>query len=132
MRLINVRWGVDNRTTGIRVPNSAPQNRRVENRVIGADANPYVAFAASLAAGYLGLVEKQNPGEKVSGDGYELGASLPRNLFEANTRLQAATSLRKMMGEKFVRAYREVKEAEYYAYLQVISSWERENLLLTV
>ncbi len=129
---INVRWGVDNRTTGIRVPNSAPQNRRVENRVIGADANPYVAFAASLAAGYLGLVEKQTPGEKVSGDGYELGASLPRNLFEANTRLQAATSLRKMMGEKFVRAYREVKEAEYYAYLQVISSWERENLLLTV
>ncbi len=51
---INVHWGYDNRTAGLRVPMSDPEARRVENRVGGADANPYIAIAASLACGFLG------------------------------------------------------------------------------
>ena len=51
---INIEWGYDNRTVGIRSPISSPQARRVENRVIGADANPYVAMAMTLACGYSG------------------------------------------------------------------------------
>ncbi len=54
---INLKWGRDNRTTGIRVPISDPQARRVENRLAGMDVNPYLGIAASLACGYLGLVE---------------------------------------------------------------------------
>ena len=54
---INVHWGRDNRTTGFRVPVSPPESRRVENRVAGADANPYLAIASSLAAGYIGMVD---------------------------------------------------------------------------
>ena len=49
---INIRWGHDNRTVGLRVPRSKPDARRVENRVVGADANPYVATAVTLACGY--------------------------------------------------------------------------------
>ena len=51
----NLAWGVDNRTVGLRVPQSRPDNRRIENRIPGADANPYLAIAASLAAVYLGI-----------------------------------------------------------------------------
>ena len=52
---INLHWGYENRTTGLRVPDSSPQARRVENRFPGADANPYLAIAVSLACGYLGM-----------------------------------------------------------------------------
>ena len=63
---INVHWGYDNRTAGLRVPMSAPEARRVENRVGGADANPYLAIAASLACGYLGMVEGLKPSEPIA------------------------------------------------------------------
>src|SRR3546814_5949852 len=55
---INTPWGYDNRTVGLRVPNSDSHSRRVENRLAGADANPYLAIAASLACGHLGTEEK--------------------------------------------------------------------------
>src|SRR5262249_22848788 len=55
---INVHWGVDNRTVGLRVPVSSAAARRIENRLAGADANPYLAIAASLACGYLGMVDR--------------------------------------------------------------------------
>ena len=58
---INVQWGYDNRTAGLRVPSSDPEARRVENRLAGADANPYIAIATSLACGYLGMVEGLQP-----------------------------------------------------------------------
>ncbi len=54
---VNVQWGYDNRTTGLRIPPSSPLNRRIENRVPSSDANPYLALAATLACGYLGLTE---------------------------------------------------------------------------
>src|SRR3546814_11270911 len=54
---INVHWGVDNRTVGFRVPISSPDARRVEHRVAGAAATPYLAMAASLACGYLGVIQ---------------------------------------------------------------------------
>ncbi len=62
---INVHWGYDNRTAGLRVPVSPPDSRRVENRIGGADANPYLAIAASLACGYLGMIENLQPTEPV-------------------------------------------------------------------
>jgi glutamine synthetase len=132
MAPINVQWGYDNRTAGLRVPVSTPEARRIENRVGGADANPYLAIAASLACGYLGMIEELQPTEPVAGSAHELPFSLPRSLDEALVRLRDSEPLMQILGEPFVAAYTIVKQAEYETFLQVISSWEREHLLLNV
>jgi glutamine synthetase len=129
---INVQWGYDNRTAGLRVPMSSAESRRVENRVSGADANPYIAIAASLACGYLGMVEGLQPTEPISNSAHDMPFSLPRSLDEALRRLKQSEPLLRILGEPFVAAFTIVKEAEYEVFLQVISSWEREHLLLNV
>jgi glutamine synthetase len=129
---INVQWGYDNRTAGLRVPMSNAEARRVENRVAGSDANPYIAIAASLACGYLGMIEGLQPSDPVTGSAHDLPFGLPRSLDEALQRLRASEPLVKLMGEAFVSAFTLVKESEYEVFLQVISSWEREHLLLNV
>lgn len=129
---INVHWGHDNRTVGLRVPVSDPANRRVENRVAGVDANPYLAIAASLACGWLGMTEKIEPNNPVEGNAYRFAYSLPRHLTDALYKLNHARPLKDVLGDRFVAALLEVKNLEYDAYQRVISSWERENLLLNV
>ncbi|MDH3474853.1 MAG: glutamine synthetase family protein [Rhodospirillales bacterium] len=129
---INTHWGYDNRTTGLRVPHAEPAARRVENRVAGADANPYLAIAASLACGYLGMVDKLDPRPPVEGSAYRLAHSLPRTLYDALSRFNASKGLKSVLGETFVDAVTIVKDRELLAYQQVISSWEREHLLLNV
>src|SRR5580698_3462017 len=129
---INVQWGYDNRTAGLRVPMSSVEARRIENRVGGADANPYIAIAASLACGYLGMVEGAQPSDPIVGSAHDLPFSLPRSLDEALTRLRDCETLLQILGEPFVAAYTIVKQAEHEVFLQVISSWEREHLLLNV
>ncbi len=129
---INVHWGYDNRTAGLRVPVSSPAGRRVENRCGGADANSYLAMAASLACGYLGMMEGLKPTEPISGSAYDLPFQLPRTLAEALRLLTDCRPLVDMFSERFVAAYTAVKENEHEAFLQVISAWEREHLLLNV
>jgi glutamine synthetase len=129
---INVQWGYDNRTAGLRVPMSSPQARRVENRVGGADANPYLAIAASLACGYLGMVENLQPSDPITGSAHDMPFSLPRSLDEALRQMRGCPELIAILGEPFVEAFAIVKESEYEVFLQVISSWEREHLLLNV
>jgi glutamine synthetase len=129
---INVQWGYDNRTAGLRVPMSDAQSRRVENRLSGADANPYLAIAASLACGYLGMAAGLTPTDPITGSAHDLPFSLPRNLDEAIRGLRECDPLIEILGEAFVSAFTLVKEAEYEVFLQVISSWEREHLLLNV
>ncbi len=129
---INVQWGHDNRTAGLRVPVSSPEATRVENRVAGADANPYLAVAASLACGYLGMLEGLEPTPPVEGSAYDLDYALPRSLEASLSLLDGATALVDLLGPRFVQAYRAVKEQELSAYQNVISSWEREYLLLNV
>lgn len=129
---INVAWGYDNRTVGFRVPYSSPAARRVENRIPGVDTNPYLAIAATLAAGYLGLTQHLKPTEPLVSDGYALPYQLPRNLEEGISLMSSCEPLKDILGEKFVRAYLALKETEYEAYFRVISSWERKHLLLHV
>ncbi len=129
---INVHWGYDNRTAGLRVPVSSPEGRRVENRVSGADANPYLAIAASLACGYLGMIENLKPSDPISGSAHDLPFSLPRSLDSALRHLRESRELIQVLGEAFVAAFTIVKEAESEVFMQVISSWEREHLLLNV
>jgi glutamine synthetase len=129
---INTHWGYDNRTAGLRVPNANASARRVENRCGGADANPYIALAASLACGYLGMTEGLQPSDPISGSAHDLPFGLPRSLDEALRELRASEPLVELLGPTFVEAFALVKEAEYEVFLQVISSWEREHLLLNV
>jgi glutamine synthetase len=128
----NVHWAIDNRTVSLRVPSSDPSNLRVENRVPGADSNPYLAFAASLAAGYLGMVEKVKPSEPVTGSAYRYAHTLPISLDEALDKLSYTKVLRQTLGEQFCEAYIDVKFSEMQNFRRTISSWEREYLLLNV
>jgi len=130
---INTHWAVENRTVGLRVPISDGKSRRVENRVPGADANPYLAIAASLACGYLGMVNELKPSKPKEGVAYESrGFALPKHLLDALSKMHSNRELKEVMGEDFVTIFLEVKDVEYNAYQQVISAWEREHLLLNV
>ena len=129
---INVHWGRDNRTCGLRVPDSGPESRRVENRVIGADSNPYIAMATTLACGLIGLEDKVEPDEVVTVDAKTLGVTLPIHLSDALIELGECERLKAVLGSRFVEAYIDVKQLELRLYNRVISSWEREYLLLNV
>jgi glutamine synthetase len=129
---INIQWGTDNRTVGIRSPVASAAGRRIENRVIGADANPYVALAATLACGWLGIQNRIEPSPECKGDAYLGEYALPRSLGEALALLRAETDLAEVLGKEFVTVYTEIKEIEYAEFMKVISPWEREHLLLHV
>jgi glutamine synthetase len=129
---INVHWGYDNRTVGLRVPRSDPENRRIENRIPGADVNPYLAIAASLACGYMGMMEGLKPTEPVTGSAYRLEQGLARDLFTALEKMESSERLREIFGPEFVELYCAIKRVEHETYFQVISPWEREHLLLNV
>jgi glutamine synthetase len=129
---INIQWGTDNRTVGIRSPLASAAARRIENRVIGADANPYVALAATLACGYLGIQNRIEPAPECTGDAYLGAFELPRSLGEALALLRDERDLAEVLGEGFITVYSEIKEVEYAEFMKVISPWEREHLLLHV
>ena len=129
---INVKWGTDNRTVGFRIPKSGPENRRVENRVIGSDANPYVAYAVTLACGYLGMINQIEPTPEDTTNAYNSGYDLPESLNEAVRNLDECPELEELLGKRFCGIYKAVKLTEYAEFTRVISSWEREHLLLHV
>ncbi len=128
----NYAWGYDNRATGLRVPNSDPANRRLENRIVGVDANPYLAIAVGLACGYLGMQNKIEPAAPVPGEPEEGDAAIPTTLDEALTLFEEATDIHDILGEHFCMIYDEVKREEMRQFHREISPWEREHLLLNV
>ncbi|USE35067.1 glutamine synthetase family protein [Endozoicomonas sp. SCSIO W0465] len=131
---VNLAWGIDNRTVSLRIPDSSAAGRRVENRLAGADANPYLAFAASLLCGYLGMINEAEPTAAVAGNASEDSNDkrLPLNLEEALELMEQSVILKETLGTQFVRSYVEVKRAEYQNFKEIISSWEREYLQMTV
>ena len=131
---VNFEWGVDNRTAGLRVPEAPLPATRLENRFPGADCNPYLAIAASLACGYLGMKAGVKPSEPATGITAEEGdpVEVARSLEEALRLLEDCPELQDILGKRFTEAYVGVKRAEFETFNQVISSWEREFLLLTV
>ena len=129
---INVQWGADNRSCGLRIPVSESKDRRIENRLPGADANPYLAIASSLVCGYIGMVDRMQPPKSITGNAYNRARTLPRTLEAALDRFSHAKQVRAHLGEDFFDLFYAIKEAELFAYQSVISSWEREHLLLRV
>lgn len=129
---VNLEWGVDNRTVGLRVPISDANSRRIENRLAGSDVNPYLAIAGSLACGFLGMTEELSPRPAVEGSAYDLPFALHRHLYEALDAFRASRALRDILGDEFVTLYSIVKEMEYRVFQSRVSDWERNELSLIV
>lgn len=129
---INTKWGIDNRTTGFRVPHSNADSTRIENRIPGSDTNPYLAIAASLACGYLGIQEGLRPGEPIAESAWDLEHSLPRSLRESLDLLLQCKPIIDLFGERFVSVFVDLKLRELGAYSSTVTAWEREHLLLKV
>jgi glutamine synthetase len=129
---VNNKWGYDNRTVAFRVPRSDPAARRVENRIPSSDANPYLALAASLACGLIGMTRKIEPDAPILTTANEDEIDLPRGLLEAVDLFEADEALRDILGQAFVSTYAAIKRAEFETFMEVISPWEREYLLLNV
>ena len=127
-----MQWGVDNRSCVLRAPISDPANRRIEVRLPGADANPYLAITASLICGYLGMIEEIEPSPQVFGNAYVHARTLPKTLEEALERFNHCRKVCDMLDPSFVKTFNAIKEAELQAFQGVISSWERDHLLLKV
>jgi glutamine synthetase len=126
----NLEWASDNRTTGLRIPNSGPEARRVENRVTGSDTNPYLSIAASLAAGYLGIEQGLKPRREAKTEVWSSKNDLPRSLSNALDLFDKSKDLHAVLGEEFCKLYSDIKHAEIEEYQREISPWEREHLLL--
>ena len=130
---VNLEWGWDNRSVGLRVPNSGPEARRVENRVVGADANPYLAIAACLACGFLGMKAGLTPRPAMTGNAYaSLQNPLPESLEDALRLFSVDSAVQDTLGQEFCDLFRTIKRHEMMEFRQVISPWEREHLLLNV
>ena len=129
----NTKWGIGNRSCGFRVPSTEEISMRIENRISGSDTNPYLVFAANLAAGYLGLKNKIKPSDETKKSVfYDKKSSLPKNMEEAILLFEKDEKISEVFSKKFVRTIAAIRRVEYQAYLKVISSWEREYLLLNV
>ena len=121
---INLEWGYDNRTAGLRVPCSPPAGGRVENRVAGADVNPYLLTATTLACGWLGLHDGLAPTKPHEGDAYEAPATLPEDLSQALRALAASRRLADLFSEVFVEVYVDVKRNELQHFQKWMTPWE--------
>jgi glutamine synthetase len=129
---VNLEWAVDNRTVGLRVPDSEPEARRIENRLAGSDVNPYLVLAATLACGYLGMEEKVKPRDPVEGSAYDLPFSLHRHMYAAIEAMDNSKAMRSTLGDEFVDLYCLLKHDEYNKFQEIVTPWEREVLLYNV
>ena len=129
----NFHWGRDNRTVGLRVPESSASGRRVENRIPGSDVNPYLAIAGSLICGYIGLTSKIARTAEFVGEGYESGnQDFPRTLTEALALFRAGAEIRKILGDRFVDTFADLKQEEYDHRSRVLSPWDIKYLTINV
>ena len=106
--------------------------RRVENRLVGADANIYLALAVTLACGYIGMRDKIKADPETKGNAYAGAHQLPRTLRESLDRIKNCKELAEVLGKDFVKMFTAVKEWELGEYNTVVSPWERQFLLLNV
>jgi len=129
---INFHWGYDNRTTGFRIPDNKPNSMRIENRLSAADVNPYIAIAASLACGFIGMKQNLKPSKPLLGNAYDEPLQVSRDWYGALNRLSDCAALNDILGEEFIKVYTAVKETEFDDFLNQVSPWEREHLLSKV
>jgi glutamine synthetase len=121
-------WGIENRTTSLRVIPGSPKSQRVEYRVAAADINPYIAFAAAIGSGLWGIENKIEPTRHVEGNAYAVEApaklQLPRTLGDAAKRLAASKAAKELFGEAFVEHYAATRDWEQREYNKAITDWQ--------
>jgi glutamine synthetase len=133
MAPINMEWGNNNRTIALRVPHSDPQARRVENRIAGSDANPYLIMAASLGAGLLGMEQSLKAREPVHDEsGYSRPREIPKGLESALEKLHGSIVARALLSDLFVDVFCSVKDVELDSFMNEVSHWDRRFLTLQV
>ncbi|MBY6186759.1 glutamine synthetase family protein [Marinobacter hydrocarbonoclasticus] len=120
-------WGYDNRTVALRIPNGPASDTRIEHRVAGADANPYLVTAAILAGAIHGMENKLTPPAPVEGDANSLDLPLlPHRWAEALDVFRGQNRLREALGDTFTDIYASVKEAEILRFEQQITPLEMQ------
>jgi len=121
-------WGVENRTTALRVIPGSEKSQRVEYRIAAADINPYVALAAAIGSGLWGIENKIEPTEAVAGNAYDrtfpAALSLPQTLTAAAGRLRKSKAAEALFGKAFVEHYAQSREWEEREFRKNITSWE--------
>lgn len=124
-------WGVENRTTALRVIPGSSKSQRIEFRLGSADANPYIALAAVLGAGLYGIEHKLEPQAQVKGNAYEqkhpTSLSLPQSLSAAAFALKKSAAATSLFGEEFVEHYAATREWEQREFNKHITDWEMER-----
>jgi glutamine synthetase len=125
-------WGYENRTVALRIPESPGVARRIEHRVAGADANPYLVLASVLAGALYGIENKLEPIEPVEGDAYgesDESLVLPNRWEDATDAFENSEVLREYLGEDFQRVYTAVKRQEQRLLNERITDVEYEAYL---
>src|SRR5437763_2438937 len=121
-------WGYDNRTCGFRIVGHGSA-LRAETRIPGADANPYLAFAALLAAGLYGIEEKLELGPGFEGNAYESDVQrFPHTLRDAIDALDKGTVVRRLLGNEVVDHYLNYARTEQRLFDEVVTCYERERM----
>jgi len=122
-----ITWGVDNRTTALRVIHTSEKYTRLETRIPGSDTNPYLAMAAALASGLYGVKNKLPLNiPATAGNGYEdkRNGSLSPNLFEAATIMKNSALAKELFGEAFVDHFTNTRLWEWKQYGKAVTDWE--------
>ncbi|MBN9888925.1 glutamine synthetase family protein [Salipiger abyssi] len=126
-------WGVQNRTTAVRIINDSPEATRVEFRVPSADANPHATMALCLAAGLWGIETGAEPGAPLDRSAYDVlpdrDTRFPRDLVEATDRLEASETARALFGDGFVDHFVRSRRYEVQDYLRQVTDWEIRRYL---
>ena len=123
-------WGIDNRTTALRAIPGSSKSTRLETRVPGADVNPYLAVAASIASGLYGIEKKlELTDAPIQGSAYQSsqGTRLPRTLQEATKKLQDSSIARELFGEEFVDYYVRTRDWEWRQFQDSVTQWELQR-----
>jgi glutamine synthetase len=121
-------WGYDNRTCGFRIVGHGA-SRRVETRIPGGDVNPYLAFAAMIAAGLYGIENELPLAPALEGNAYESDAArFPSTLREAIAALESGSMARAAFGDQVVDHYLNYARTEHSLFDKVVTDWERKRL----
>jgi glutamine synthetase len=130
---LNPSWAINNRGVAFRVPAGAPASRRVEHRVAGADANPYLLAAMVLGGMLLGLERQLDPGPVFSGNAYrDRAPTIPLSWPEALAAFECSEFAREVLGERFARLYAQTRRGEMQDFSSHISPLEHSWYLATV
>ncbi len=121
-------WGIENRTTALRVIGGGEKSQRVEYRIAAADINPYIALSAAIGSGLWGIENKIEPTKPVTGSSYAQTfpdkLALPATLFEAAGRLRKSKAAAALFGKEFVEHYAQSREWEEREFRKAITDWE--------